>query len=361
MWKTVSGKAVDCGIVAAVPVNVQAAKAPSYVTLNKTFAVLLTSGDYKTVEVTPSTYNQYDEKVTTDTIKSVSTTFNKVTHNATIAADGKSFTIDAEAANALLNAGTLKSTQFTYKVTMTSGKTSEFTLTIKTVPGVQNEVYKLALTGATIKVDDLTKSVKVAVVSEVLGEKFEDEKFYYGKVDTSVATPGALYVVVYDKDQKVITPATTATLVPNKTTAAVTTNVTDSAIKTLAAGNYVVQLYRVIDIVNGVVIDTLIDTAAYLVESKLPTAATDVTVDLEKKLTIDKKGVVELTAGAIDFKVNGDQFSKKASLFKVVSVNAATVSTDKAFVYGVKVQYKVGNGYVEITVPVNKTFNLQSK
>jgi hypothetical protein len=358
MWKTVSGKAVDCGIVAAVPVTVQAAKAPSYVTLDKTFAVLLTSGDYKTVKVTPTTYNQYDEKVTADTIKSVSTTFNNITHYATISTDKKSFTVDAKAANDLLNAGTLKSTQFTYKVTMESGKTAEFTLTLKTVPGAQNEVYKLNLTSATIKVDDLSKSVKVAVVSEVLGEKFENENFYYGKVDASVATTGSLYVVVLDKDQKVITPATTAALIANKTTAAVTKNVTGSAIETLAAGNYVVQLYKVIDIVNGVVIDTLIDTAAYTVESKLPTSATDVTVDLEKKLTL-KNGKVELTAGAIDFKVNGDKYSEKASLFTIVSVEAATVSTDKAFVYGVKVQYKVGNGYVEITVPVNKTFNLQ--
>jgi hypothetical protein len=366
-----SGTLTEVGIVAAVPVEVQAKKAAAVTTLDKPSAILLTAGSFTTVTVTPTTKNQYGEEMA-DTIKEVSATFNGKTHyilkDKTAADNIKSVTINAADVNTYFNAGSnVKAVNLTYKVVMNSGKSADFLLTLKEVQAanVASQEYKLDVKGAEVKADKLNDVVKVGVVSKVLGEKYGNANFFYGKVDANVAKEGDLYVVVYDQDRKVVTPATTGALtVGYKESAAVTTTASTTALQTLAAGVYTVELYKVTKVVANaqgkVVLDTRIDVQTYNVTTNaLPSVATNISYDLNKKvLAVGADGTVTLAEGAVTFKFNDAECKGvDGGKFDVVKTTGVTVGTsNKVFVYEMTVRYTLDKGYIEFTVPVNKTF-----
>ncbi len=348
LYKTVDGKDVAVGVIAAIPVNVVDAKKASAVSLDKATATLLDEGDFTKVTVKATVKDQY-KKDYADTIKSVSAKVKDVTYSdttgyVTIAEDGKSFTIDAKKfKNRTANA-------FTFTVEMNSGLKATFVLTVKSLPAKVNKSFALVVKGADVK---KSEAATVEVVSAWAGSNLNKTDFYYGRPDE--VKENDLYVTITGPDGKELTPtkATTSALSFNSITSDTTTS---AALKTMATGKYIVNLYKVTKVVKGsdnktIVNTTLCNTQVFEITNSLPTV-TDFTVK-SKNYTSDV-----ISTDTVSFKVNGTAWD--GSNFTVANVNKKELA-GSCYVYDFTVQIPFGdNGaYYEAQVTVNKLFTLK--
>ncbi len=344
MYKTATPSDIAIGVIAAIPVNVCAAKKATVVTLDKYVDTLLTEGDFTTSTVTATVKDQYNGNWT-DSVASVYAKVNDVEYSNNtgyVTLDGAKFTIDAKKFAAV----TVNSISF--EVKMASGLKATYVLTIKKLPEKVNQQYALNVDGANIALgNDFDGTANVKVVSAWAGSSYLNTNFYYGKPAT--CTVGDLYVTVTGPDGKDLTAtsATTAALVFN----AITSNATTDGLKTMALGQYIVKLNQVTQVATGsdnkqIVNTVLCDTKVFEIKNSLPGVA-------DFKVKSNKYTTDAIAVDTVEFKVNNVAWD--GSNFEVTNVNAKELD-GSVYVYDFTVKIPYGDGFYTKKITVNQLF-----
>ncbi len=372
--KEVEGKTVNLGIVGAVPVTVKAESAPKTLTLDKTSAKLLTSGAYSTVEVTATTKDQYNKTVT-DEIKSVVATVNKKVYSdvaadseggiAYVVINGNKFTIDAS------KFAGQKVNTLTFKVTMKSGLTANFSLSPKDSNVANlNEAYRIVAEDGYAKfkaanaVNTLIADGKISVRGTYSGFDYETATFYVG-VPTDGIAVDSLYLEITKPDGTKVPHATAE--VSEYAVKIVDVNA-DNVITFNKLGAYTLKLFKglannktkfitssSLKLTNTLSFNpvlTVTSDEAHTADPSMPFVATGENKNFELK--INGKDVTEI----VDIFVEADQYTVLESSSDLYVRNATVripYQFDKAaeeYVFGVTPVY------FEVEVPVNKHFTI---
>ena len=348
--KATQGQDTNIGVIAAIPVDVCAAKKATIITLDKYTDTLLTSGDFTKTTVTVTVKDQYQNDYS-DPVKSVYAKVNDVEYsNSTgyVTIDGNKFTIDAKKF-AGVNVNSIS-----FEVKTNSGLKATYVLTIKKLPEKVNEMFALKVDGANVALGDaFDGTANVGVVSAWAGNSYLKTAFYWGKPATCKV--GDLYVTVTGPDGKDITSTKTATDMALTFNAITSDTATAEALTTMATGTYIVKLNQVTQVATGtddkqIVNTVLCDTKTFEIKNSLP-GVTDFKVKSNTCVSLTDP----IDATTVDFKVNGKEW--KNTDVTVLSVNAKSLD-NSVYVYDftVKIPYGNNGAYYTKKVTVNQLF-----
>jgi len=347
LYKNATPNDIAVGVIAAIPVNVCAAKKATVLTLDKYVDTLLTEGEFTTSTVTATVKDQYNGDKA-DPIDSVYAKVNDKEYSSKngfveITADNK-FKVDAK------NFKDVTVNSISFEVKTKSGLKANYVLTIKKLPEKVNETYALKVDGANIALgNDFDGAANVSVVSAWAGSSYKNKDFYYGKPETCKVDD--LYVTITGPDGKDLTAtsATTAALVFN----AITSNATTDGLKTMALGQYIVKLNLVTQVATGsddkqIVNTVLCDTKVFEIKNSLP-GVTDFKVKSNKYTT----GAI--ATDTVEFKVNGVAWNGSNFTVDAADVNAKELNGN-VYVYDFTVKIPYDGGFYTKKVTVNQLF-----
>ncbi len=359
-------EAKDLGIVAAIPVYVSDMRAAATVTLDKTSATLLTTGEFTTVTVNATVKDQYGEEIadyTKEGIKSVEAKHNKQTFEAAISADKKSFTIDAANYQGL-NIGSLS-----FTVTTLTGKTAKFSVSLKKASSTVATGYKLNISNnGIIKFHEKNslvvdvKDVAIKATGTVSGCSYSQEEFLLNKPAADAVEAGKLYLAIVGPDGK------TLNLVGNATNSSYTVNLitndtADEKIETIKTGTYTAYLYKGEYKSNNSTEVILKQKASetFKVENalNLTAKATVKTDKLTKDMAFDGEPI---TKDDVDIEINGVTWDGTNMTIGGYKMNQELGSAKKIYVGTAIVRFVAEghNGYFETEATINKPFDTKA-
>ncbi len=347
-------KDTDFGIIAAIPVTVKAARVGKTVTLSKTSATALTSGDYTDVEIKAETKDQYGKELENDTIATVyatvkNTNYSDDTGHVTI--NGNTFTVHADrfASESVNNV--------TFTVKMHSGVSSKFTLAIKKVPATYNDTaFGIKTTNGTIKFNDkqitaTAENPTIEIVSQYMGYNYKQKTFKWGAaLTTANAEAGDLYVTITGPDGKEVKLDSLQTT-DHLELAVVREDNAGQPVKLLAAGTYTVRVFQVTGVASTVT-TSLKKTGSFTVVNK---AAASATVKIKNLNT--NNSAAPLNDDNCIITING--ISVPVNEVELVYPNLIALNNN-VYVGAVKVRWSpFGGGYYEVQTTIDKSFTVK--
>ncbi len=212
----------NLGIVAAVPVYVSEARSPVEISVDTPEATVLTSGDFTEITINAAIRDQYGDKITTDRIVDVTASNSKKVYSSEVSkstdkkayvqiTSGTSFRIDAK------NFKNEQVSRLVFEITTYRGLKTNFTLNVKKMPEKPSYNYTLyAKSGYIGFKDDQSLDLNITdpeikVYRTVLGCKYSEVSYEYGKPENGDAENGKLYLKVTDpKGEEVLFNTQTA-------------------------------------------------------------------------------------------------------------------------------------------------------